>query len=181
MQHSFRLLKMFQHITILSYAHSIGMTGLFKQKEDEFKSLWEVGSRLAKFVLAQKWCSKMFLLPCWWCQCEQCLSENTVSSLETYWLGKATPFLPHHEVMMNCLVNLHLLSVCFNYIGQVKVQHGGGALSCFWHSSSSSWPCLLPIITKSLEKACSVHSSLCVWTSCRALWAAVLDGKGLCG
>lgn len=122
------------------------MTGLSKQKENKFKSLWEVGSRLAKLVLAQKWCSKRFLLPCWSCQRERCLSEYTGNILT--WKSNTFPASQWGDDELPA--NLHLLSVCFNYIGQVKVQHSG-MLCRASDSSSSSWSCLLPIITKSGE------------------------------
>ena len=56
-------------VTMLLEAHSVDVMGLLEQKESEVKPLGEVGARLAKLVLAQKWltssCSKMFFLfPC---------------------------------------------------------------------------------------------------------------------
>lgn len=67
----------------------------------------------------------MFLLPCWYCKRGRCLSEYAISSLGTHWLGKAAPFLPSTRWSWTAWLSLHLLSVCFNYVDQVKVQHSG--------------------------------------------------------
>lgn len=71
------------------------MIGLLKQKENEVKSLWEAGCRLAKLVLVQKWltssCSKIFLFLCRCCQCEWRLSERSLLSGDIL-AGKGSTF-----------------------------------------------------------------------------------------
>lgn len=105
-------------------AHSVGMTGLFKQKENEFKSLQEVGSRLVKLVLVKNDALKCSCFPV----------DANVNGVCHSTLSPPWEHIDLEKQHLSCLtmrwwwtawLSLHLLSVCFNYIGHVREQHSG--------------------------------------------------------